>query len=95
MVNRFYPTGSGVVPGRSIFSILAKTQVDGIDHLAFGLGKLIVEGGNGLRVSPRYPTKLLQLSTVESTLRDTQRSCMRGIWNRPFSGFPWLLVLIS
>ena len=71
--NRFYPTVSGVARSINFYPIGKETPEDGIAHVAFGLGKLIVEGGNGLRFSPRYPTKILQLSTVESTLRDTQR----------------------
>ena len=46
---------------------------DGIVNLAFGLGKLVVEGGLTLRFSPRYPRNVLQLSTTELALRDTQR----------------------
>ena len=42
-------------------------------NLAFGLGKLVVEGGLTLRLSPRCPRNVLQLSTTELALRDTQR----------------------
>ena len=38
-----------------------------------GLGKTIVEGGKSLRFSPKYPKKVLQLSSPEMTLKDTQK----------------------
>ncbi|MDE7077395.1 MAG: phosphoenolpyruvate synthase, partial [Alistipes sp.] len=40
--------------------------------VAMGLGKLVVDGGRTLRFSPRYPQKVLQTSTPELALRDTQ-----------------------
>ena len=42
-------------------------------NIAFGLGKLIVEGGLSLRFSPKYPKKILQLSSPDAALRDTQK----------------------
>ncbi len=41
--------------------------------MAVGLGKYIVDGGRGLRFSPRYPAHALQTSTLDLALRDTQR----------------------
>ncbi len=69
----YYPTLSGV--GRSInyYPIGSEKAEDGIVNIAFGLGKLIVEGGLSLRFSPKYPKKILQLSSPEAALRDTQK----------------------
>jgi hypothetical protein len=69
----YYPMLSGV--GRSInfYPIGNEKPEDGIVNLAFGLGKTVVDGGNTLRFSPKYPKKILQLSDPKLALRDTQK----------------------
>ena len=42
-------------------------------NIAFGLGKFIVDGGVTLRFSPSYPQKVIQLSSVDMALRETQK----------------------
>ncbi len=42
-------------------------------EVAIGLGKYIVDGGRALRFSPAHPKKVLQTSTLDLALRDTQR----------------------
>ena len=37
-----------------------------------GLGKYIVDGGQTLRFSPRHPHNILQMSTMDFALRETQ-----------------------
>lgn len=69
----FYPTLSGVARSINYYPIGSEKAEDGIVNLAFGLGKLIVEGGMALRFSPRYPKKILQLSSPETALRDSQK----------------------
>jgi hypothetical protein len=69
----YYPTLSGVARSINYYPIGSEKAEDGIVNIAFGLGKLIVEGGLSLRFSPRYPKKLLQLSSPEAALRDTQK----------------------
>ena len=61
--------------GQSInyYPIGSESAEDGIANIAFGLGKLIVEGGISLRFSPKHSKKILQLSTVENALRNTQK----------------------
>lgn len=71
--NVFYPTFSGVARSINFYPIELEKPEDGIANIAFGLGKQIVEGGQTLRFSPRYPNKVLQLSSPELTLRDTQK----------------------
>jgi len=71
--NRFYPTISGVARSINFYPIGQEKPGDGIARVAFGLGKMVVEGGSVLRFSPRYPQKILQLSSFESTLKETQR----------------------
>jgi len=69
----FYPTLSGVARSINYYPIGSEKAEDGIVNIAFGLGKLIVEGGLSLRFSPRYPKKILQLSSPEAAIRDTQK----------------------
>ena len=69
----YYPTLSGVARSINYYPIGSEKAEDGIVNIAFGLGKLIVEGGLSLRFSPRYPKKILQLSSPETALRDTQK----------------------
>ncbi|MFZ4413111.1 MAG: PEP/pyruvate-binding domain-containing protein [Bacteroidales bacterium] len=71
--NRFYPTISGVARSINFYPIAPEKPEDGIVNIALGLGKYIVDGGNTLRFSPQYPQKILQLSSVDMALRETQR----------------------
>lgn len=68
----FFPTISGVARSINHYPIAGEAPEDGVADMAFGLGKLIVDGGKGLRFCPKYPTKILQLSTPQLALRDTQ-----------------------
>lgn len=69
----FYPTLSGVAQSINYYPIGSEKAEDGITHVGFGLGKLIVDGGISLRFCPKVPKKILQLSSPESALRDTQK----------------------
>ncbi|MBK7030585.1 MAG: phosphoenolpyruvate synthase [Bacteroidales bacterium] len=71
--NRFYPSFSGVARSINFYPIAPEKPEDGIASIAIGLGKYIVDGGVSLRFSPRYPKKILQLSTPEMALRETQK----------------------
>ncbi len=69
----FYPTLSGVARSLNFYPLGDEKAEDGIANVAFGLGKYIVDGGQTLRFSPRHPHHILQLSTTEFALRETQR----------------------
>lgn len=69
----FFPTASGVARSLNYYPIGDEKPEDGIVNLAFGLGKLVVEGGQTLRFSPKHPKNILQLSDIQLALRDTQR----------------------
>lgn len=71
--DRFYPTLSGVARSINFYPIAPEKPEDGIANIALGLGKYIVDGGLTLRFSPRFPRKVLQLSTPELALRETQK----------------------
>ena len=70
--DRFYPTFSGVLRSINYYPLGAEQSHEGIANLALGLGKYIVDGGTTLRVSPYHPTQVIQTSTLETALRDTQ-----------------------
>jgi hypothetical protein len=72
--SRFYPTLSGVARSINYYPIAPEKASDGIVNLAFGLGKYVAEGGQTLRFSPAYPEKILQLSTPEMALKETQKN---------------------
>jgi CheY-like chemotaxis protein len=72
--DRFYPAISGVARSINFYPIAPEKPEDGIANIAYGLGKYIVDGGIGLRFSPKYPKKILQLSTPEMALSETQKS---------------------
>jgi CheY-like chemotaxis protein len=69
---RFYPSFSGVARSLNYYPIGAETPEDGIANIAMGLGKYIVDGGMTLRFSPAYPNNILQTSTLDFALRETQ-----------------------
>ncbi len=71
--DKYYPTISGVARSINFYPIGSEKAEDGIVNVAFGLGKYIVDGGTSLRFSPRQPKKILQLSSPETALRDTQK----------------------
>lgn len=69
----YYPMFSGVARSVNFYPIGNEKPEDGIVNLAFGLGKTVVDGGNSLRFSPKFPKKILQLSEPKIALRDTQK----------------------
>ncbi len=71
---RFYPGISGVARSINYYPIGPEKSSDGMANIAYGLGKYIMEGGVGLRFSPRFPKKILQLSSSEMILKDTQKT---------------------
>ena len=70
---RFYPTLSGVGRSLNFYPIDPEKSEEGIVNIGLGLGKIIVEGGMTLRFSPHHPKKILQLSSPELALRETQK----------------------
>jgi len=70
---RYYPTLSGVARSINFYPIGSESPEDGIANIALGLGKHIVDGGQTLRFSPRFPQKVLQISQPDLALRETQK----------------------
>ncbi|MGB0012689.1 MAG: PEP/pyruvate-binding domain-containing protein [Candidatus Sulfotelmatobacter sp.] len=69
---RFYPDFSGVVRSHNFYPVPPMTFADGIAAVALGLGRTVVDGGKCLTFCPRYPRNLLQFSSVEDILANTQ-----------------------
>jgi CheY-like chemotaxis protein len=70
--NRFYPDFSGVVRSHNFYPVAPMTFADGIAAVALGLGRTVVDGGKCINFCPRYPRNLLQFSSVEDILTNTQ-----------------------
>jgi hypothetical protein len=69
---RFYPDFSGVVRSRNYYPVPPMTFEDGIAAVALGLGRAVVDGGKCLTFCPRYPRNLVQFSSVEDILANSQ-----------------------
>lgn len=72
----FFPTLSGVARSVNFYPINYEKAEDGIAKVAYGLGKVVVDGEQVLRFSPKYPKQTIQLSSPDSTMRDTQKTML-------------------
>ncbi|MCX7984255.1 MAG: histidine kinase [Bacteroidetes bacterium] len=71
--NRYYPDISGVAKSYNFYPAPGKKAEDGIMSLALGLGKWVVEGGNTVRLCPKYPNDSLQFISANETMETSQR----------------------
>ena len=86
---RFYPDFSGVVRSHNFYPVSPMTFADGIAAVALGLGRTVVDGGKCLSFCPRYPRNLLQFSSVEDILANTQTEfCALELDGGPHAGGP-------
>jgi CheY-like chemotaxis protein len=69
---RFYPDFSGVVRSHNFYPVPPMMFADGIAAVALGLGRAVVDGGKCLIFCPRYPQNLLQFSSVDDMLANSQ-----------------------
>ncbi|MGA2963665.1 MAG: PEP/pyruvate-binding domain-containing protein [Candidatus Korobacteraceae bacterium] len=69
---RFYPDFSGVARSQNFYPVAPMTAADGVTAVALGLGREVVEGGKSLAFCPRYPQNLIQFSSVEDILANSQ-----------------------
>lgn len=68
----YFPTFSGVARSLNFYPIGYETAEDGIAKVAYGLGKAVVDGEQVLRFSPAYPDHVLQTSTPDLAMKETQ-----------------------
>jgi CheY-like chemotaxis protein len=69
----FFPTLSGVARSVNFYPVGHERAEDGIAKLAYGLGKAVVDGEQVLRFAPAFPRHVMQTSTPELALRETQQ----------------------
>jgi len=81
----FYPAISGVAQSYNYYPFGRMKPEDGVATIAFGFGKIVVDGGQTLRFSPRYPNILPQCPTVELALRTAQTE----FYSLPLEHWPW------
>ena len=72
----YFPTISGVARSVNFYPVGHEQSDEGIVKVAYGLGKVVVDGEQVLRFSPAYPNHVMQTSTPELTMRDTQKSML-------------------
>ena len=70
----YFPAISGVLRTVNFYPIGHEEPSDGIVKIAFGLGKAVVDGDQVLRFCPKYPRHVLQTSTPELTMKETQQA---------------------
>jgi CheY-like chemotaxis protein len=70
---RFYPDFAGVAKSYNFYPVPPQKSTDGIAHVALGLGKTVVEGGNTVRFCPKYPKHLIQFFSSKETLKNAQQ----------------------
>ncbi len=68
----YYPSFSGVGRSLNYYPVGNELAEEGVAEMAVGLGKYIVDGSKALRFSPKHPENIVQTSTLENSLRDTQ-----------------------
>jgi CheY-like chemotaxis protein len=69
---RFYPDFSGVVRSYNFYPAPPMKYEDGVAAVALGLGRAVVDGGKCLTFCPRYPRNIVQFSSVEDILTNSQ-----------------------
>src|SRR5262252_8143400 len=69
---RFYPDFSGVVRSYNFYPVSPMRYEDGIAAVALGMGREVVDGGKCLTFCPRYSRNLVQFSSVEDILVNSQ-----------------------
>jgi Pyruvate phosphate dikinase, AMP/ATP-binding domain len=70
---RFYPEFAGVAKSYNFYPVPPQKSTDGIVYVALGLGQTVVDGGNSVRFSPKFPRHLMQFSSTSETVRNAQQ----------------------
>jgi CheY-like chemotaxis protein len=80
--NRFYPEFSGVARSYNFYPPPSLHAEDGVAAVALGLGRTVVEGERCLSFCPRDPRHIIQFSSVEDILANSQT----GFWALELDG---------
>jgi len=70
--DRFYPHFAGVAHSYNYYPLGPVKAEDGVMQMVLGLGRLVVDGGQGLRFCPRYPAVAPQMATPELVWKNSQ-----------------------
>ncbi|MBI2614991.1 MAG: histidine kinase, partial [Gemmatimonadetes bacterium] len=70
---RYYPDFSGVARTFNFYAAPPLRAEDGVAAVALGLGRTVVDGERCLNFSPGHPRQLLNFSSVEDILANSQR----------------------
>ncbi len=71
--DRFYPDLSGVARSFNYYASPPLTPDDGVAAVALGMGRSVVEGERCLSFCPRHPQTIVQFSSVEEIVNNSQR----------------------
>jgi len=69
----FYPSISGVAHSYNYFPFGKMKPEEGIVRIALGLGKIVMEGRQTLRFSPKYPELIPGRTSVDDILKNSQQ----------------------
>jgi len=70
----YYPDMSGVARSHNFYPTAPMASQDGVVAVALGFGETVVDGETCVRFCPRYPRHLLQFSSVQDAIRNSQRT---------------------
>ncbi len=70
---RFYPGFAGVARAWNFYSAPPLRPEDGVASVALGFGRTVVDGERCLSFCPRHPRHIVDFSTVEDVLANSQR----------------------
>lgn len=70
----FYPLCSGTALSYNYYPVGSIAPEDGVATLAFGMGRMVVDGGAALRFCPKYPTVLPHFTSPEEVCQHSQSS---------------------
>ncbi|MBF0224608.1 MAG: phosphoenolpyruvate synthase/pyruvate phosphate dikinase [Desulfobacterales bacterium] len=71
--NYFYPAISGSAQSYNFYPIPPIKSEDGVAKIALGFGKTVMDGEKALRFCPKHPQILIQFSSVDDTLKNSQK----------------------
>ncbi|MEW6073740.1 MAG: PEP/pyruvate-binding domain-containing protein [Planctomycetota bacterium] len=84
-----YPDFAGVAQSYNFYPVGRLRTGEGLAHVALGLGRIVVEGGNVLRFSPARPRELPQFANVRGMLKSSQKEFYALDLSDPGVGLAW------
>jgi CheY-like chemotaxis protein len=72
--DRYYPDLAGVARSHNFYAVPPLEAGDGIVAVGLGLGATVVGGEACFRFSPRHPRHVIQFSSVQDVLQNSQRT---------------------